>query len=136
MWETVIGLEVHAQVISKSKLFSYSSTKFGAEPNSQVSFFDAAIPGTLPVTNEYVIEQAVKTGLALNSKINLQSSFDRKGYFYPDLPSGYQITQFFNPIATGGSLNINGRIIKLERIHIEQDAGKCIHDVSTKYSYV
>jgi aspartyl-tRNA(Asn)/glutamyl-tRNA(Gln) amidotransferase subunit B len=137
MWETVIGLEVHAQVISESKLFSSSSTEFGAMPNSQVSLFDAALPGTLPSINEHIIEQAVKTGLAVEAKINMHSSFDRKGYFYPDLPAGYQITQFFKPIALGGRINIgNGRTIKLERIHIEQDAGKCIHDISPRYSYI
>ena len=137
MWETVIGLEIHAQVISKSKLFSSSSAEFGASPNSQVSFFDAALPGTLPSINEYIIEQAVKTGLAVGAEINLHSSFDRKGYFYPDLPAGYQITQFFEPIAKGGGINLgNDRTIKLERIHIEQDAGKCIHDISPKYSYI
>ena len=105
-WEVIIGLEVHAQVSSKSKLFSGSATEFGAEPNSQVSFVDAAMPGMLPVLNKFCVEQAVKTGLGLNAKINLVSAFDRKNYFYPDLPQGYQISQFYHPLVGEGSIDI------------------------------
>ncbi len=139
-WEVVIGLEVHAQVSSNSKLFSGSSTEFGAEPNSQVSFIDAAMPGMLPVLNEFCVEQAVKTGLGLNAKINLVSSFDRKNYFYPDLPQGYQISQFYHPIVGEGlvTIKVDGeeKKIRVERIHLEQDAGKSIHDQSPDSSFV
>ena len=139
-WEVVIGLEVHAQVSSNAKLFSGSSTEFGAEANSQVSFIDAAMPGMLPVLNEFCVEQAVKTGLGINAKINLVSSFDRKNYFYPDLPQGYQISQFYHPIVGEGHLTINvdnqEKTIRIERIHLEQDAGKSIHDQSPDSSYI
>ncbi len=139
-WEVVIGIEVHAQVSSNSKLFSGSSTEFGAEPNSQVSFIDAAMPGMLPVLNEFCVEQAVKTGLGLNAKINLVSSFDRKNYFYPDLPQGYQISQFYHPIVGEGlvTIKVDGeeKKIRVERIHLEQDAGKSIHDQSPDSSFV
>lgn len=139
-WEVVIGLEVHAQVSSEAKLFSGSATEFGAEPNSQVSFVDAAMPGMLPVLNEFCVEQAVKTGLGLNAKINLLSAFDRKNYFYPDLPQGYQISQFYHPIVGEGSITINvdniEKQIRIERIHLEQDAGKSIHDQSPDSSFV
>lgn len=139
-WEVVIGLEVHAQVTSKAKLFSGSSTEFGAEPNSQVSFIDAAMPGMLPVINEFCVEQAVKTGLGLNAKINLISQFDRKNYFYPDLPQGYQISQFYYPIVGEGKihLNVDGEevVVRVERIHLEQDAGKSIHDQSPDSSFI
>jgi aspartyl-tRNA(Asn)/glutamyl-tRNA(Gln) amidotransferase subunit B len=137
-WEYVIGLEVHAQVSSKSKLFSGAATAFGANPNSQVSFVDVAMPGMLPVLNKYCVEQAVKTGIGLNAKINKFSAFDRKNYFYPDLPSGYQISQFYHPIVSDGFIDIetNGqtRRINIERIHLEQDAGKSIHDQSPHYT--
>ncbi|MDB2683023.1 Asp-tRNA(Asn)/Glu-tRNA(Gln) amidotransferase subunit GatB [Alphaproteobacteria bacterium] len=140
-WEVVIGMEVHAQVIAKSKLFSGSSTAFGAEPNSQVSLVDAAMPGMLPVLNEHVVEQAVKTGLGLNSQINLMSSFERKNYFYPDLPQGYQISQFEHPIVGTGKIEIDlkdGSVkeIGITRLHLEQDAGKSVHDQHPTKSYV
>jgi aspartyl-tRNA(Asn)/glutamyl-tRNA(Gln) amidotransferase subunit B len=140
-WEVVMGLEVHCQVKSKSKLFSRSSTKFGNEQNSNVSFFDAAMPGQLPVINEYAVKQAVKTGLGFNGKINLRSVFDRKNYFYADLPQGYQISQFFYPIVGEGYLEIfnednEKRKIGIERLHLEQDAGKLMHDQHPKYSLV
>ena len=139
-WELVIGLEIHAQVTSKAKLFSGSSTKFGAEPNTQVSFVDSAMPGMLPVLNEFCVEQAVKTGLGLNAKINLFSAFDRKNYFYPDLPQGYQISQLYHPIVGEGQVRINvddeETIVNIERIHLEQDAGKSIHDQSPDSSYI
>lgn len=139
-WEVVIGLEVHAQVSSKSKLFSGSSTEFGGEANSQVSFVDSAMPGMLPVLNEFCVSQAVKTGLGINAKINLVSSFDRKNYFYPDLPQGYQISQFYHPIVGEGHLSINvdgeEKIIRIERIHLEQDAGKSMHDQSPDSSFI
>ena len=132
-WEMVIGLEVHAQVTSRAKLFSGSSTEFGAEPNAHVSFVDAAMPGMLPVINRFCVEQAVKTGLGLQSTINLTSIFDRKNYFYADLPQGYQISQFTHPIVTGGEIWIdqpNGekKKIRVTRLHLEQDAGKLLHD--------
>lgn len=132
-WEIVIGLEVHAQVTSKSKLFSGASTEFGAEPNSQVSLVDAAMPGMLPVINERAVEQAVRTGLGLNAQINLVSIFDRKNYFYPDLPQGYQISQFLDPVVGKGEIEIDladgtSRTIGITRLHLEQDAGKSIHD--------
>ncbi|MGB0720542.1 MAG: Asp-tRNA(Asn)/Glu-tRNA(Gln) amidotransferase subunit GatB, partial [Bdellovibrionales bacterium] len=140
-WEIVIGMEVHAQVIANSKLFSGSSTQFGAEPNSQVSFVDAAMPGMLPVLNEFVVEQAVKTGLGLNSKINQTSVFARKNYFYPDLPQGYQISQFDQPIVGEGIIEIDlpdGSVkeIGITRLHLEQDAGKSVHDQHPSKSFV
>ena len=139
-WEVVIGLEVHAQVISESKLFSASSTKFGAKPNTQVSLVDSAFPGMLPVINQYCIEQAVKTGLGLNAKINLLSIFDRKNYFYADLPAGYQISQYKNPIVGEGSVTLDmpygSKKVGIERLHLEQDAGKSIHDFSPDNTFV
>ncbi|GAB4386832.1 Asp-tRNA(Asn)/Glu-tRNA(Gln) amidotransferase subunit GatB [Albidovulum sp.] len=140
-WELVIGLEVHAQVASRSKLFSGASTQFGAEPNSNVSFVDAAMPGMLPVINEFCIEQAVRTGLGLKAKINLFSAFDRKNYFYPDLPQGYQISQLYHPIVGEGEVIVDmgpgvARRVRIERIHIEQDAGKSIHDLDPTMSFV
>jgi len=132
-WEMAIGLEIHAQITSTTKLFSCATTVFGKQPNSQVSLLDAGFPGTLPVINDFCIEQAVKTGLALNGKVNNISNFDRKNYFYPDLPLGYQISQFYNPIISDGSVTIDINNIKknisLDHIHIEQDAGKSIHDL-------
>jgi aspartyl-tRNA(Asn)/glutamyl-tRNA(Gln) amidotransferase subunit B len=132
-WEIVIGMEVHAQILSNSKLFSGASTEFGAEPNSQVSFIDAGFPGMLPVINEKCIEQAVRTGLGLKAKINLRSIFDRKNYFFPDLPQGYQISQYKDPIVGEGEVLIDlkdGETIGvgIERLHLEQDAGKSLHD--------
>ena len=128
IYEVVIGLEVHAQVLSKSKLFSSSSTKFGAEPNTQVSLVDAAFPGMLPVINEFCIKQAIKTGIGLKAKINKKSVFDRKNYFYADLPQGYQISQYKNPIVGEGTVILDmpygQRKIGIERLHLEQDAGK------------
>jgi len=139
-WEVVIGLEVHAQVISESKLFSASSTKFGAKPNTQVSLVDSAFPGMLPVINQYCIEQAVKTGLGLNAKINLLSIFDRKNYFYADLPAGYQISQYKNPIVGEGLVTLDmpygSKKVGIERLHLEQDAGKSIHDLSPDNTFV
>ncbi|MBT5433564.1 MAG: Asp-tRNA(Asn)/Glu-tRNA(Gln) amidotransferase subunit GatB [Rhodospirillaceae bacterium] len=140
-WEYVIGLEVHAQIISKSKLFSGASTEFGAEPNNQVSPVDAGMPGMLPVINMTCIEQAVKTGLAINGRINLTSVFDRKNYFYPDLPQGYQISQFKQPVVTGGYIDVDledggTKRIGVERVHVEQDAGKSLHDQAPDSSYV
>jgi aspartyl-tRNA(Asn)/glutamyl-tRNA(Gln) amidotransferase subunit B len=140
-WEIVIGMEVHAQVLSKSKLFSGASTEFGAEPNSQVSFVDAGMPGMLPVINEKCVEQAVRTGLGLKAKINLSSIFDRKNYFYPDLPQGYQISQYKNPIVGEGEVIIDlkdgeSRLVGIERLHLEQDAGKSLHDQHPDNSYV
>ena len=132
-YEVIIGLEVHAQVTSESKLFSQSSTKFGAEPNTQVSLVDAAFPGMLPVINEFCIEQAIKTGIGLKAKINKKSVFDRKNYFYADLPQGYQISQYKYPIVGEGKVILdmpNGqKEIGIERLHLEQDAGKSIHDI-------
>jgi aspartyl-tRNA(Asn)/glutamyl-tRNA(Gln) amidotransferase subunit B len=140
-WEIVIGMEVHAQVTSNSKLFSGASTEFGAEPNSQVSFVDAGFPGMLPVINEKCVEQAVRTGLGLKAQINLRSIFDRKNYFYPDLPQGYQISQFKDPIVGEGEITIDlkdGESIKvgIERLHLEQDAGKSLHDQHPDSSFV
>ncbi|MBL3284893.1 Aspartyl/glutamyl-tRNA(Asn/Gln) amidotransferase subunit B [Rickettsiales endosymbiont of Paramecium tredecaurelia] len=139
-WECVIGLEIHAQISSKSKLFSSSSTTFGAEPNENVSFVDAAMPGMLPVLNKECLHQAIRTALALNSRVHLVSMFDRKNYFYADLPQGYQISQFYHPIATGGYIKLEQedgeKTIRINRLHIEQDAGKNIHDQSPKYSFV
>ena len=140
-WEIVIGMEVHAQVLSKSKLFSGASTEFGAEPNAQVSFIDAGMPGMLPVINEKCVEQAVRTGLGLKAKINLNSIFDRKNYFYPDLPQGYQISQYKNPIVGEGEVTIDlkdgeSRKVGIERLHLEQDAGKSLHDQHPDNSFV
>lgn len=140
-WEIVIGLEVHAQIIAHSKLFSGSSCEFGGAPNNHVSLVDAAMPGMLPVLNEYCVEQAVRTGLGLNSQINLHSVFERKNYFYPDLPQGYQISQFLRPIVGKGVIEIdlpNGETkqIGVTRLHMEQDAGKSIHDQHPTKSYV
>ncbi len=139
-WEVVIGLEVHAQVASNAKLFSGSSTAFGAEPNSHVSLVDAAMPGMLPVINAECVAQAVRTGLGLKAKINNRSIFDRKNYFYPDLPQGYQISQFKNPIVGEGQIEIDidgaSKTIGIERLHLEQDAGKSIHDMSAEYTFV
>src|ERR1700757_2751223 len=140
-WEVVIGMEVHAQVTSRSKLFSGASTAFGGEPNSHVSLVDAAMPGMLPVINEECIRQAVRTGLGLNAKINLRSVFDRKNYFYPDLPQGYQISQYKSPIVGEGEVTVEldgGKTatIGIERLHLEQDAGKSLHDQSPTMSYV
>jgi aspartyl-tRNA(Asn)/glutamyl-tRNA(Gln) amidotransferase subunit B len=140
-WEVVLGLEVHAQVISKSKLFSGAATAFGAEPNTQVSFVDAAFPGMLPVINAYCVEQAVKTGLGLNAQINLRSVFDRKNYFYADLPAGYQISQYLQPIVGKGVIVVDlpdgrSREVGITRLHLEQDAGKSLHDQHPAKTYV
>ena len=139
-YEVVIGLEVHAQVLSESKLFSASPTKFGSEPNTQVSLVDAAFPGMLPVINEFCIKQAIKTGIGLNAKINIRSIFDRKNYFYADLPQGYQISQYKNPIVGEGSVTLDmpegEKKIGIERLHLEQDAGKSIHDIDPKNTLV
>jgi aspartyl-tRNA(Asn)/glutamyl-tRNA(Gln) amidotransferase subunit B len=139
-WEVVVGLEVHAQVASKAKLFSGASTEFGGEPNSHVSLVDAAMPGMLPVINEGCVAQAVRTGLGLKARINLVSVFDRKNYFYPDLPQGYQISQYKSPIVGEGEVEaeVDGTTFKvgIERLHLEQDAGKSIHDQHPEYSYV
>ena len=140
-WEIIVGLEVHAQVSSESKLFSGSSTEFGAEPNSQVSLVDAAMPGMLPVINMECVRQAVLTGLGLGAKINLHSIFDRKNYFYPDLPQGYQISQFAYPIVGEGKISVNlpngnSFDVGIERLHLEQDAGKSIHDQHPNKSYI
>jgi aspartyl-tRNA(Asn)/glutamyl-tRNA(Gln) amidotransferase subunit B len=140
-WEIVCGLEVHAQVISKSKLFSGAATDFGSEPNSQVSFVDAAFPGMLPVLNAECVAQAVRTGLGLNAQINLVSRFDRKNYFYADLPSGYQISQFEHPIVGKGEVEIElasgeTRVIGVTRLHLEQDAGKSLHDQDAARSFI
>jgi len=139
-WEVVIGLEVHAQVSSESKLFSGAATTFGAEPNTQVSLVDAAMPGMLPVINQYCVKQAIKTGLGINAKVNLKSVFDRKNYFYPDLPQGYQISQYKQPIIGEGKLTITTeegeKEIGIERLHLEQDAGKSMHDQHPSKSYI
>jgi aspartyl-tRNA(Asn)/glutamyl-tRNA(Gln) amidotransferase subunit B len=140
-WEIVIGLEVHAQVTSRSKLFSGASTEFGGEPNAHVSLVDAAMPGMLPVINEECVRQAVRSGLGLNARINLRSVFDRKNYFYPDLPQGYQISQYKSPIVGEGEVTIElaggeSATIGIERLHLEQDAGKSLHDQSPTLSYV
>ena len=140
-WELVIGLEVHAQVASKSKLFSGASTQFGNEPNLNVSMVDAAMPGMLPVINEFCVEQAVRTGLGLKAAINLYSAFDRKNYFYPDLPQGYQISQLYHPIVGEGEILVDmepgvARNVRVERIHLEQDAGKSVHDMDPNMSFV
>ncbi|MBB3712963.1 aspartyl-tRNA(Asn)/glutamyl-tRNA(Gln) amidotransferase subunit B [Limimaricola variabilis] len=140
-WELVIGLEVHAQVATRAKLFSGASTEFGAEPNSNVSFIDAGMPGMLPVINEGCVAQAVRTGLGLKAEINLRSAFDRKNYFYPDLPQGYQISQLYHPIVGEGEVIVEmgagvARRVRIERIHLEQDAGKSIHDMDPHMSFV
>ncbi len=140
-WEVVIGLEVHAQVTSEAKLFSGAATAFGAEPNSQVSLVDAAMPGMLPVINAECIRQAVRTGLGLGAKINLRSVFDRKNYFYPDLPQGYQISQFTQPIVGEGRISVDlpdgdSFEVAIERLYLEQDAGKSIHDRHPKKTYI
>ncbi|KAJ55727.1 glutamyl-tRNA amidotransferase [Actibacterium mucosum KCTC 23349] len=140
-WELVIGMEVHAQVASNAKLFSGASTTFGAEPNSNVAFVDAAMPGMLPVINEFCVAQAVRTGLGMKAAINLKSAFDRKNYFYPDLPQGYQISQLYHPIVGEGEVIVDmgpgvARKVRIERIHLEQDAGKSIHDMDPNMSFV
>ena len=140
-WEIVIGLEVHAQVVSEAKLFSGASTAFGAEPNAQVSFVDAAMPGMLPVINEACIKQAVRTGLGLNAEINRHSVFDRKNYFYPDLPSNYQISQYEQPVVGEGKVMVDmedGSVceVGIERLHLEQDAGKSLHEQHPDATYV
>ena len=139
-WEMVIGLEVHAQLNTSSKLFSSSPNQFGSEPNENVNFIDSGMPGMLPVMNFACIEMAIKTGFALNFNINKYSVFERKNYFYPDLPQGYQISQFEFPILTEGFINIdnegNQKKIRIERAHLEQDAGKSIHDIDPKFSFI
>ena len=140
-WEVVIGMEVHAQVTSQAKLFSGASTEFGGAPNSHVSLVDAAMPGMLPVINEECVRQAIRTGLGLKAKINLKSVFDRKNYFYPDLPQGYQISQYKSPVVGEGAVTVdleNGDSVTvgIERVHLEQDAGKSVHDRHPTYSYV
>src|SRR4026207_2407479 len=139
-WEVVIGMEVHAQVTSNAKLFSGASTEFGGVPNSHVSLVDAAMPGMLPVINEGCLAQAICTGLGLKAKVNLNSIFDRKNYFYPDLPQGYQISQYKQPIVGEGEVEIDvdgePMTVGIERLHLEQDAGKAIHDQHPDYSYV
>src|ERR1700741_4858137 len=140
-WEVVIGMEVHAQVNSRAKLFSGASTEFGGEANAHVSLVDAAMPGMLPVINAECVAQAVRTGLGLKAKINLRSVFDRKNYFYPDLPQGYQISQYKNPIVGEGSVTVDMSPteqieVGIERLHLEQDAGKSLHDQSATDSFV
>jgi aspartyl-tRNA(Asn)/glutamyl-tRNA(Gln) amidotransferase subunit B len=140
-WEVVIGMEVHAQVTSQAKLFSGASTEFGGPPNSHVSLVDAAMPGMLPVINEECVRQAIRTGLGLKAKVNLKSVFDRKNYFYPDLPQGYQISQYKSPVVGEGAVTVdleNGETVTvgIERVHVEQDAGKSVHDRHPSYSYV
>jgi len=140
-WEVVIGLEVHAQVTSKAKLFSGAATAFGAEPNTQVSLIDAAMPGMLPVINGWCVEQAVKTGLGLNAQVNLHSVFDRKNYFYADLPAGYQISQYLQPIVGKGELLLDladgkSRTVGITRLHLEMDAGKSLHDQHPSQTYI
>jgi aspartyl-tRNA(Asn)/glutamyl-tRNA(Gln) amidotransferase subunit B len=140
-WEIVLGLEVHAQVASNAKLFSGAATGFGAEPNTHVSLVDAAMPGMLPVINRYCVEQAVKTGFGLKAQINHFSRFDRKNYFYPDLPQGYQISQFKEPVVGEGTLEVERDdgsrfVVGIERLHLEQDAGKSVHDMDPHWTYV
>src|SRR5271154_2552656 len=140
-WELVVGLEVHAQVTSKSKLFSGAATNFGAEPNTQVSLVDAAMPGMLPVINGYCVEQAIRTGLGLKAQINKTSVFARKNYFYADLPQGYQISQYDQPIVGEGEVILDmkdgsTRHIGIERLHLEQDAGKSLHDQHPSRSFI
>ncbi|MFQ5953497.1 MAG: Asp-tRNA(Asn)/Glu-tRNA(Gln) amidotransferase subunit GatB [Kiloniellales bacterium] len=140
-WEVVVGLEVHAQVISEAKLFSGAATRFGAEPNTQVSFVDAGMPGVLPVLNEHCVVQAVRTGLALGARINPVSVFERKNYFYADLPAGYQISQYQQPLVSRGEITLDledgtTRRVGIERLHLEQDAGKSLHDRHPSKTYV
>jgi len=141
-WEIVIGMEIHAQVTSQAKLFSGASTAFGGDPNSHVSLVDAAMPGMLPVINEECVRQAIRTGLGLKAQINLKSTFDRKNYFYPDLPQGYQISQYKSPIVGEGEVIVDvpetGEtiMVRIERLHLEQDAGKSIHDLHPTLSFV
>ncbi|MFN7056145.1 Asp-tRNA(Asn)/Glu-tRNA(Gln) amidotransferase subunit GatB [Hyphomonas sp.] len=144
-WEVVMGLEIHAQVASKAKLFSGASTEFGADPNCNVSLVDAAMPGMLPVINRFCVEQAIRTGLGLKAQINPWSRFDRKNYFYPDLPQGYQISQFAHPIVGEGEIDVDVEVpgkpgysfpCRIERLHLEQDAGKSIHDMDPHATYV
>src|ERR1700690_2896221 len=140
-WEVVIGMEVHAQVTAKSKLFSGASAEFGGAPNSHVSLVDAAMPGMLPVINEECAKQAIRTGLGLEAKINLKSVFDRKNYFYPALPQGYQISQYKSPIVGEGEVVVelaggDSVAVGIERLHLEQDAGKLLHDQSPTISFV
>ena len=140
-WEVVIGMEIHAQVTSELKLFSGASTEFGGAPNSHVSLVDAAMPGMLPVINEECVRQAIRTGLGLKAKVNLRSVFDRKNYFYPDLPQGYQISQYKSPIVGEGAVTVDledgsSVVVGIERVHLEQDAGKSLHDRHPDYSYV
>jgi len=140
-WEIVIGMEIHAQVTSESKLFSGASTEFGGAPNSHVSLVDAAMPGMLPVINEECVRQVIRTGLGLKAKVNLRSVFDRKNYFYPDLPQGYQISQYKSPIVGEGAVAVDledgsNVVVGIERVHLEQDAGKSLHDRHPDYSYV
>ena len=140
-WEIVIGMEVHAQVVSSAKLFSGAATAFGAPPNTQVSFVDAAMPGMLPVINEFCVAQAVRTGLGLNAKVNRFSVFDRKNYFYPDLPPGYQISQYKQPLVGEGKISIDlpdgsTREVGIERLHLEQDAGKSLHDQDPRRTFI
>src|SRR6201997_5494262 len=140
-WEIVLGLEVHAQVASEAKLFSGAAVGFGAGPNEQVSLVDAAMPGMLPVINKHCVEQAVKTGLGLKAQINHWSRFDRKNYFYPDLPQGYQISQYKDPIVGEGEVLVerddgSSFTVRIERLHLEQDAGKSIHDLNPHETYV
>src|SRR5262245_32993230 len=140
-WEVIVGLEIHAQVTSNAKLFSGASTEFGGEPNSHVSFVDAAMPGMLPVINEECVRQVVRTGLGLKAKINHASVFDRKNYFFPDLPQGYQISQYKNPIVGEGEVIVDladgAQItVGIERLHLEQDAGKSLHDQHATMSFI
>ncbi|MGE0045647.1 MAG: Asp-tRNA(Asn)/Glu-tRNA(Gln) amidotransferase GatCAB subunit B, partial [Hyphomonadaceae bacterium] len=139
-WEIIIGLEVHAQVKSKAKLFSGASAEYGGDPNAHVSLVDAAMPGMLPVINKFCVEQAIRTGLGLKAEINHFSRFDRKNYFYPDLPQGYQISQYQHPIVGEGEVEIEADdeaiIVRIERLHLEQDAGKSIHDLSPTETFV
>src|SRR5688500_5711694 len=140
-WEVVIGMEVHAQVTSNAKLFSGASTAFGGAPNAHVSLVDAGMPGMLPVMNAECVRQVVRTGLGLNAAINLKSVFDRKNYFYPDLPQGYQISQYKSPIVGEGEVVVDlpdgeAITVRIERLHLEQDAGKSIHDLDPTLSFV
>src|SRR5437870_5339683 len=140
-WEVVIGMEIHAQVASKAKLFSGATTEFGGPPNAHVSLVDAAMPGMLPVINEECVKQAIRTGLGLNAPINLKSVFDRKNYFYPDLPQGYQISQYKSPLVGEGEIAVDvpdgeSFTVGIERLHLEQDAGKSVHDRHPAMSYV
>src|SRR5215204_841813 len=140
-WEVIVGMEIHAQVTSEAKLFSGASTAFGGEPNSNVSMVDSAMPGMLPVINEECVRQAIRTGLGLKAQVNLKSTFDRKNYFYPDLPQGYQISQYKSPIVGEGEVAVDvtpdeSITVRIERLHLEQDAGKSIHDLHPSLSFV